>query len=130
VQTNASDRLAILGWIVSGTQETGVVGGNGTAQYPTGSGTSQTGFLGNNCSGSRVTLFYKDGESLGSQSTPSGSFPITNYFCHALNNNGAPATYSYRRIGPTVISAGYSAVEIRTLYQTINQYEQEMAQTP
>lgn len=115
-----------LGWLTSGSSESGAVGAASAGQRVTGFASAQTGFLGVQTSGSRSTQYYRNAVAAGTPASGSGSFANRNLFFMAANNGGTASTFSARRYASWWVTEGLDASETANFYTCILNYETAM----
>lgn len=111
-----------LGWVLTGTTETGNVAAQtvpATPQYATGTTTARTGFLGVNVNGSRAMQYYVNGSSVGGTTNATGAFSNFNLHLLAQSAGGVASGFSTRRISFFVISTGLDSTDISNLYTDV-----------
>ena len=114
-----------LGWLVSGTLETGGIGAAGTGNQAAGSATSLAGFLCVQTSGTQSQQFYQNSTKIGLAATATSTFSNLNLYFSAANNSGTAGTFCSRRLGSSIIASG--ALNQAAIYAAFNQFENEMA---
>jgi hypothetical protein len=118
------DQNTALGWIQTGSRESGGVAKDTAESFPAGSASSVTGFLGVSANGSRVNQFYRNGVATGATATLTDTLASMEFYHHAVNVQGGGASaFCNRAIGSSCITQGLSAAEAALLYNAFLAFE-------
>lgn len=119
----STTEYTVLGWVSTGSRESGVIAGVMADPPNIGSATSLTGLLGVTTNGSRANQFYASGVAVGSTVTASSNLSTLSIYAHAFNFNGSASGFSTRRLSSKLVTAGISSAEAAALNSLIVSFE-------
>lgn len=76
---------------------------------------------------STLHAVYRNGSSIGSNTTSQGTLPTVSYFIAALNNAGTAASYSTLQNAFAGISSGFTSAQASTLNTIIDTYQKRLS---